>query len=111
MQLLAEAVYPDGTGFPVVQLWTTSKAESTKAELAAYQRYLAELGVQVDIRFEHDWPTYVKMLEQGKLTMFRLSWTARIPDPDDALWPLLHSKNHLVTNRMFYRNPRVDELL
>jgi peptide/nickel transport system substrate-binding protein/oligopeptide transport system substrate-binding protein len=63
-RLLAEAGYPNGTGFPVVQLWTASKAESTKAELAAYQEYLAELGVKVDIRFEHDWPTFLKMLEQ-----------------------------------------------
>jgi oligopeptide transport system substrate-binding protein len=110
-RLLAEAGYPDGTGFPVVQLCTTSKAESAKAELAAYQGYLAKLGVRVDIRFEHDWPTYLKMLEQGQCPMFRLSWSSRIPDPDDALWPLLHSKNHRVTNHMFYRNPRVDALL
>ena len=43
-RLLAEAGYPDGAGFPVVQLWSVDKTESTKAELAAYQRYLAELG-------------------------------------------------------------------
>jgi len=40
-QLLAEAGYSDGAGFPTVQLWSSQKAESTKAELAAYQRYLA----------------------------------------------------------------------
>jgi oligopeptide transport system substrate-binding protein len=110
-RLLAEAGYPNGAGFPVVQLWTASKAESTKAELAAYQRYLAELGVQVDVRFEHDWPTFLKLLEQGQLSMFRLSWSSRIPDPDDALWHLLHSTSQKVSNFMFYRNPRVDALL
>src|SRR5262249_969667 len=47
--LLAEAGYPNDAGFPVVQLWTVSKAESTRAELAAYQRDLAELGVTVEI--------------------------------------------------------------
>jgi peptide/nickel transport system substrate-binding protein/oligopeptide transport system substrate-binding protein len=110
-RLLAEAGYPNGMGFPVVQLWTASKAESTKAELAAYQNYLAELGVKVDIRFEHDWPTFLKMLEQGQLSMFRLSWSSRIPDSDDALWHLLHSKSQRVSNFMFYQNPRVDVLL
>jgi oligopeptide transport system substrate-binding protein len=110
-QLLAEAGYPNGTGFPVVQLWTISKAESAKAELAAYQRYLAEVGVRLDIRFEHDWPTFLKMLEQGQCPMFRMAWTARIPDPDDSLWYLLHSKNHGVYNHMFYHNPRVEALL
>ena len=42
-----------------------SKAESTKAELAAYQADLADLGVQVDIRFEHDWPTFLKLARAG----------------------------------------------
>ena len=108
-RLLAEAGYPDGVGFPVVQLWSISKADSTKAELAAYQRYLAELGVQVEIHFAPDWPTYQKMLEQGQLPMFRLSWYADIPDPDNFLFPLLHSTSR--TNRTFYRNPLADQLL
>jgi peptide/nickel transport system substrate-binding protein/oligopeptide transport system substrate-binding protein len=107
--LLAEAGYPDGVGFPVVQLWSADIAESTKAELNAYQRYLAELGVQVEIRFAPDWPTFKKMSEQGQLPMFRLIWYADIPDPDNVLFPLLHSTSP--TNRTFYRNPLVDRLL
>jgi oligopeptide transport system substrate-binding protein len=108
-RLLAEAGYPDGTGFPVVQLWSVHQAESTKAELAAYQRYLAEVGVQVDIHFAPDWPTYRAMLDQGKLPMFRLVWYADIPDSDNVLSPLLYSSSP--TNRTFYRNPLVDQLL
>ena len=107
--LLAEAGYPNGAGFPVVQLGTSHKAESTKAELAAYQRYLADVGVQVEIHFAPDWPTYQSMLEQGKLSMFRLAWRADIPDPDNVFSPLLHSASP--TNRTFYRNPQVDQLL
>ena len=49
------------------------------------------------------------MLEQGKLPMFRLVWYADIPDPDNFLSPLLHSTSP--TNRTFYRNPLVDQLL
>jgi oligopeptide transport system substrate-binding protein len=108
-RLLDEAGYPDGAGFPVVQLWSVSQAESTQKELAAYQRYLAELGVKVDIRLAPDWPAYKAMLEQGKLPMFRLAWHADIPDPDNILSPLLHSISP--TNRTFYRNPLVDQLL
>ena len=108
-RLLAEAGYPDGAGFPVVQLWSVHQAETTKAELAAYQQYLAELGVQVDIHFAPDWPAYKAMLQQGKLPMFRLVWYADIPDPDNFLSPLLHSASP--TNHTFYRNPLVDHLL
>jgi oligopeptide transport system substrate-binding protein len=107
--LLAEAGYPAGAGFPEVQLWSSQKAESTKAELAAYQRYLGELGVKVDIRFSADWPAFREMLKQGKIHMFRLIWVADIPDPDNFLYPLVHSASP--TNRTFYRNPLVDQLL
>jgi oligopeptide transport system substrate-binding protein len=108
-RLLAEAGYPNGDGFPVVPLWVFSKAESTKAELAAYQQYLAELGVKVEIHFAPDWPAYKEMLRQGKLPMFRVAWYADIPDPDNFFFPLLHSGGQ--SNYMFYRNPRVDQLL
>ncbi len=108
-QLLAEAGYPNGAGFPVVQLWTVSKAESTKAELTAYQTYLAELGVQVEIHFVDEWKRYTEMLERGELQMFRYAWYADFPDPDSFFFPLLYSAGH--PNNMFYRNPQLDKLL
>jgi oligopeptide transport system substrate-binding protein len=108
-RLLAESGYPDGAGFPMVQLWSSHKDERTRAELAAYQKYLADLGVQVDIHFASNWPAFKAMLEQGKLPMFRLIWVADIPDPDNVLFPLLHSTSP--TNRTFYHNPLVDQLL
>jgi len=92
-----------------VQLWTNHQAASTQAELTAYQRYLANIGVQVEIRFAPDWEAFSARLEQGTLPMFRLRWLADIPDPDNMLSPLLHSASS--TNRTFYRNPRVDQLL
>ena len=108
-QLLAEAGYPGGEGFPVVQLWTVSKAESTKAELAAYQKYLAALGVKMDIRFVDEWTRYTEMLGHGELQMFRYAWYADFPDPDSFFFPLLHSAGQ--PNNLFYRNPLVDRLL
>ena len=41
--------------------------------------------------------------------MFRALGAADIPDPDNMLSPLLHSTSP--TNRTFYRNPLVDQLL
>jgi peptide/nickel transport system substrate-binding protein/oligopeptide transport system substrate-binding protein len=108
-ELLAEAGYPNGTGFPVVQLCSNQQATSTKAELAAYQRYLADIGVQVEIHFAPDWRAFRARLEHGSCPMFRLVWLADIPDPENVLFPLLHSASP--TNRTFYRNPRVDQLL
>ncbi|MGE3540256.1 MAG: ABC transporter substrate-binding protein [Candidatus Tectimicrobiota bacterium] len=108
-QLLAEAGYPEGAGFPVVQLWTVSKADSTRAELAAYQEYWAALGVQVEIQYANDWAAYDAMLRAGQAPIFRVAWYADIPDPDNFFTPLLHSAGH--PNYMFYRNAEVDRLL
>jgi peptide/nickel transport system substrate-binding protein/oligopeptide transport system substrate-binding protein len=108
-KLLAAAGYPNGTGFPVVQLWSNHQAASTQAELAAYQRYLADIGVQVEVHFAPDWQVFRAQMEQGTVPMFRLLWQADIPDPDNMLFPLLHSASS--TNRTFYRNPHVDQLL
>jgi ABC-type transport system substrate-binding protein len=41
--------------------------------------------------------------------MFRLSWTAVIPDPDDFLSRQLYSTG--ASNWAFYRNAQVDQLL
>jgi ABC-type transport system substrate-binding protein len=108
-RLLADAGYPDGRGFPVVQLWAAHKAESTQAELTAYQRDLAAVGVQVDVHYAPDWPTYTALLKQGKLPMFRLARFADVPDPDNFLAPMLHSTGS--SNYTRYRNPLVDQLL
>ena len=108
-QLLAEAGYPNGQGLPVIKLWASSKAASTKAELQAYQEYLGKIGVKVEIHSETDWPAYVKLLDQGKLPIFRVSWTATLPDPDDFLSRQLHSSGP--NNWAFYKNPAVDQLL
>jgi peptide/nickel transport system substrate-binding protein len=108
-QLLAAAGYPEGKGFPVVQLWSVSKAESTKVELAAYQQYLAELGIKIDLRFVEEWTRFTEMLGRGELQMFRYAWYADFPDPDSFFFPLLHSAGQ--PNNMFYRNPHIDQLL
>jgi peptide/nickel transport system substrate-binding protein/oligopeptide transport system substrate-binding protein len=108
-QLLAEAGYPNGQGLPIIKLWESSKSASTKAELTAYQESLAKIGVRVEVHTESDFTTYKRMAEQGKLQMFRASWNARIPDPDDFLSSLLHSTSP--SNWLFYKNLAVDQLL
>ena len=94
---------------PIIDLWYSSKAETTPRELAAYQTYLAELGVRLEIHQAPNWPTFKAMLTEGKPLMFRLGWNSDIPDTDNFFYPLLFSQSKV--NRTFYRNPRMDELL
>lgn len=63
----------------------------------------------MQIHLAPDWPTFQKMLEQGQLPIFRLSWYADIPHSDNFLSPLVHSTSR--TNHTFYSDPSVDQLL
>lgn len=108
-ELLAEAGYPEGNGLPVIDLWYGPQEENTRKELEAYRRYLADLGVVIEIHQAPDWPTLRNLLQEGKLSMFRLAWYADIPDPDNFLFPLLFSQSKM--NRTFYQNLKVNELL
>ena len=108
-KLLAEAGYPEGQGLPVIDLWYSSKEETALKELEAYQGYLAELGVRLEIHEVANWPTFKAILDEGKPLMFRLGWHSDIPDPDNFFFPLLFAQSK--TNRTFYRNPRLDQLL
>jgi peptide/nickel transport system substrate-binding protein/oligopeptide transport system substrate-binding protein len=108
-RLLAEAGYPEGTGLPVIDLWYSSKEETARKELEAYQRYLAEIGVRLDIHEAANWPAFKAMLDEGKALMFRLGWHSDIPDPDNFFFPLLFTQSK--TNRTFYHNPQLDRLV
>ena len=108
-KLLREAGYPNGRGIPPIEVWTVSKAESVQQELQEYQRYLAEIGIQLVPKVAKNWKEFVKFINERKAPMYYAAWYADFPDPDNFLYVLLHSKSK--TNRMGYHNPEVDELL
>ena len=67
------------------------------------------MGVQSEIHYLNDWPSYSKALNEGKLPVFLYGWYADVPDPDNFLFKLFQSKSP--RNFFRYTNPAVDELL
>jgi peptide/nickel transport system substrate-binding protein/oligopeptide transport system substrate-binding protein len=108
-QLLAQAGYPGGQGLAPVTLSSSVKAEEIRLESRMVQRYLSDLGVQVELQDFDDWPTFQGALQRGQLQMFRYAWYADYPDPDNFLYALFHSSSN--GNYFHYRNPQVDQLL
>lgn len=108
-RLLEEAGYPDGRGLPVLEIWSASKAEATRKELEIIKSNLSDIGIQVRIRYEEDWPTYERLLLNRKLPFYRYAWYADFPDPDNFLTILFHSLARY--NFSSYTNPEVDRLL
>lgn len=82
--LLAEAGYPDGVGFPKVEiLYNTDENHQTIAELVRKQWQRA-LGINVSIRNE-EWSTYDSSLRQKEFDIARRAWGGDYLDPNTFL--------------------------
>ena len=108
-ELLAQAGYPGGKGIPPIEFWSAQKAEMTRKELEIVKSNLADIGIHLLIRYETNWKKFEEMMTSDKTPMFRYAWYADIPDPDNFLGILFHSKSQY--NFMAYHHPEVDRLL
>jgi oligopeptide transport system substrate-binding protein len=108
-ELLLQAGYPGGKGIPLIEFWSAQKAEMTRKELEIVKSNLANIGINLQIRTETNWKKFEEMMILYKTPIFRYAWYADIPDPDNFLGILFHSKSKY--NFMGYRNPEVDHLL
>jgi peptide/nickel transport system substrate-binding protein/oligopeptide transport system substrate-binding protein len=108
-ELLAQAGYPGGEGIPPLDIWTVSKSESVKAELAAYRKYMAAIGIELKPRVAKNWKHFIQMINDKKAPLYYAAWYADYPDPDNFLFVLCHSASG--TNRMGYENSTIDRML
>jgi len=108
-QLLREAGYPEGKGLPPIEFWSAAKAELAVKELEMVKTYLSQIGINLNIQYETQWPKFQEILSSRGAPMFMFAWYADFPDPDNFLWTLFHSKSKY--NYTAYSNPEVDRLL
>jgi ABC-type transport system substrate-binding protein len=94
---------------PPIEIWSAVHTQQAKAELEAISEAWKSLGLTVETRFADDWPQFQRFLTEGRMSVFRYAWYADIPDPDNVLGILFHSKSKY--NYMRYANPEVDRLL
>lgn len=108
--LLAEAGYPAGKGLPLFELWTSAKGAAVRQEHEAIKKDLEQVGIQVELHTAETWEQYATtILGKRPGAMYRYSWFADFPDPDNVLFPLFHSQSS--DNYAHYSNPEVDRLL
>lgn len=108
-RLLVDAGHPGGKGLPPVAVWSSVRGVGPETEIAEMARAWGALGVAVSPNFAPDWPVYQQMLSERRLPLFRYSWWADIPDPDNILGVLFHSRS--AYNYTGYANREVDRLL
>ena len=107
-ELLVEAGYPGGKGIPPIEFWSAQKAEMTRKELEIVKSNLASIGINLQIGTETNWKKFEEMMVSYRTPMFRYAWYADIPDPDNFLGILFHSKSKY--NFTGYIRPGVDKI-
>lgn len=105
--LLKEAGYEDGFD---LKLLTNDVPD--RVDIAVYlQEKLKTVGINIEIE-QLEWGTYLEAVSSGEQDLFILGWPNTVGDPDQGLWPILHSSMlGNGGNRFFFENEVVDQLL
>jgi oligopeptide transport system substrate-binding protein len=83
-RLLAEAGYPEGRGFPPIEiLYNTQDTHKSIAELIQ-DRWKRTLGIEVGLR-NQEWGVYLDTVRQEKYDVARASWIGDYTDPNTFL--------------------------
>ncbi|MDA0659676.1 MAG: peptide ABC transporter substrate-binding protein [Planctomycetota bacterium] len=83
-QLLADAGYAGGRGFPRLEiLYNTSESHRTIAEVVQ-QQWNQNLGIHVDLR-NREWKVYLDDTQSQKYEISRAAWIGDYPDPNTFL--------------------------
>jgi oligopeptide transport system substrate-binding protein len=101
-QLLAQAGYPGGRGFPEVNLVTNIWREAHGQYLEAQWRQ--NLGLEIPCKVI-DWATLFDRLGTNQVRAFLISWLADYPDPDSFL------RTSRVRRHTRWRNEAYDRLV
>ena len=105
-QLMADAGYPDGEGFPVVE-YSANDAGYHVAVAEYLQQAWAELGISMNIN-KVEWSSFIPMRRAGDYDISRNGWSMDYNDPSNML-ELFTTNNG--NNDGKYANPDFDKVI
>jgi oligopeptide transport system substrate-binding protein len=105
-QLMSEAGYPDGKGFPTIT-YSTNDAGYHKVVAQYLQQAWAKLGITMDISVV-EWASFTPQRRAGDYEIARNGWLFDYNDPSNML-TLLYSSNG--NNDGKYNNPKYDAII
>jgi peptide/nickel transport system substrate-binding protein/oligopeptide transport system substrate-binding protein len=82
-QLLADAGYPDGEGFPTIS-YITNDSGYHKVVAEYLQQAWAELGITLDVEMV-EWASFTPMRRNGDYDVARNGWVGDYSDPSNML--------------------------
>ena len=114
-QLMTEAGYPEGKGFPDAVLQINSGGDRNIQLAESIQNMLKEIGINMKLNIIQ-FAQHLDNIDAGRADFFRLGWIADYPDPENFL-NLYYGKNVpkdpkaiSPINSTRYQNPQFDVL-
>lgn len=114
-ELMTEAGYPDGKGFPDAVLQINSGGDRNIQIAESIQNMLKEIGVNMKLNII-PFAQHLDNIDAGRADFYRLGWIADYPDPENFL-NLYYGKNVpkdptaiSPINSTRYQNPEYDRL-
>ncbi|PPA85661.1 ABC transporter substrate-binding protein [Brevibacillus laterosporus] len=110
-QLLTEAGYPNGFkvkfwAMPVPRPYIINGQKMAEA----IQQDFKKIGIDAEI-VSMDWATYLDKTKKGEQELYLLGWTGDNGDPDNFLNNHFNKNNIGGSNRSFYKDEKVTDLL
>jgi oligopeptide transport system substrate-binding protein len=106
-QLLAEAGYPDGAGWPGLELVYNTSESHLKIAVALQQMWKDALNIDVTLT-NQEWKVYLDSVDQMNFQMARRGWMGDYVDPNNFLDLFLCDGGN---NNTGFCDPRYDELI
>ncbi|MEZ5502735.1 MAG: peptide ABC transporter substrate-binding protein [Halioglobus sp.] len=106
-QLLAEAGYPNGEGWPGLQLIYNTSESHLKIAVALQQMWKDALNIDVTLA-NQEWKVYLDSVDQMNFQMARRGWIGDYVDPNNFLDLFLCGGGN---NNTGFCDPRYDELI
>jgi oligopeptide transport system substrate-binding protein len=106
-QLLADAGYPNGEGWPGLEIIYNTSESHRKIAVAIQQMWKSKLNIDVTIA-NQEWKVYLDTLSQMNFTMARRGWIGDYVDPNNFLDLFLTGGGNNLTG---YSSSRYDELI
>ena len=106
-QLLAEAGYPEGKGFPVIQLLFNTLETHQKIAEAIQQMWKQALGINITLQ-NQEWKVYLESERAMNYQISRASWIGDYIDPNTFLDMFITDGGN---NRSGWSSPQYDALI
>ena len=106
-QLLAEAGYPDGKGFPTLELTYNTLEDHQKIAVAIQQMWKKALNINVTLQ-NQEWKVFIKNQQMLNYQISRMGWIGDYVDPYTFLELFMTGAGN---NKTGWGSARYDELI